>query len=426
MHIALLSPLPPQKSGIADYVYHLLKGFTENKNIHLTLFSNCDIKTILGYKVIHIDTLTENQLEEYDLILYQLGNNIHYHQYMLALLKQYGGVIHLHDLVLHHIIAGMNCHDEKMTPDYFNIINQHYGHENKDQIQQYLTKGSFIWETKNVIDFPLFEAFVQYADACIVHSQYAFQRVKNVFPRLPLYTIEQLYDLKPLIKKEYPKKTLRIGVFGGIDLQKKVDIVIEVLANIIEYNQDFDFKLNIIGFVNETCHAIYALPKKFGLEDKIFIHGRLNEAEYNQQLTNTDIIVALRIPTMGETSAVVMQGLQLGIPVIVNNVGWYSELPTIVDKISSIEVKQGLQNALLKYSNPSYLQKKTQEITEYALKHFNFERYIANYQIILEHIHYYQLSPPLYSQLAKVFQDLEIIDDDILLHGRLKKLEDLF
>ena len=276
-----------------------------------------------------------------------------------------------------------------------------------------------------MVDFPLFEEFIQYADACIVHSQYAFQRVKAVFPQLPLYIIDQLYDLTPL-KNRSLSKTLRIGVFGGVDLQKKVDIVIKVLADIQTLEPNFDFRLDVVGSIDETCDNIYDLPKKLALEDKIFLHGRLNEEHYNQRLASTDVIVALRIPTMGETSAVVMQGLQLGIPVIVNNVGWYRELPTIVDKVSSVEVKQGLQALLLKYSTPDYLQKKTQEISDYALEHFNFKTYIANYQAILKHAYHNQLSAPLYTQFAKVFRDLDIIDDDILLHGRLKRLEDLF
>lgn len=426
MHIALLSPLPPQKSGIADYVYHLLKGFSGNKNITITLFSNCDIHSILGYKVIHIDTLIENQLEDYDLIIYQLGNNIHYHQYMLALLKQYGGIIHLHDLVLHHIIAGMNNHEGEMSPNYFNLLINHYGEENKIYIQNKLAEGVLAWELNQVVDWPLFEEFVQYASSCIVHSHYAFQRIQAVFPRLPLYIIDQLYDLKPLEKKRLRQPPLRIGVFGGVELQKRVDIVIEVLADIQALNQNIAFRLDIIGSVSESCHDIYDLPKKFNLEDKISLHGRLDETQYNKQLADTDVIVALRVPTMGETSAVVMQGLQLGIPVIVNNVGWYSELPEIVDKISPIDVKQGLHALLLKYADPNYLHTKTQEITHYAQQHFNFETYIENYQTILEHNYHNQLNTLFYSPFASVFKDLDIIDDDILLRGCLEKLEAIF
>lgn len=428
MDIALLSPLPPQQSGIADYVFHLLKGFTNNENIHVTLFSNSHINSLLNCKVIPIDSLVESQLNDYDLIIYQLGNNIHYHQYILALLKQYGGIVHLHDLVLHHMIAGMNydADNEQITENYFDIIERHYGKANKIYIENKLTEGTAIWESKEVVDFPLFEEFVQYADSCIVHSNYTLNRVKAVFPQLKLYLIDQLYDLQPRIKKNNPPHCLRIGVFGGVDLQKKVEIVIEVLASIQALNQPMDFRLDVVGAVNENCEFIYSLPTELGLADKVFIHGRVDEAVYNELLNQTDVIVALRIPTMGETSAVVMQGLQLGIPVIVNNVGWYHELPEVVDKVSAVQLKQGLQTLLLKYLDTVYLKEKTQAITDYALAYFNFDDYISSYQEILTHEYHCQLNKPLYPRLAKVFKDLDIIDDDILLRQCLERLEGIF
>ncbi len=428
MDIALLSPLPPQQSGIADYVFHLLKGFTKNEYINITLFSNGHIDNLLNCKVINIDSLVESQLNDYDLIVYQLGNNIHYHQYMLALLKQYGGIVHLHDLVLHHMIAGMNYNadEELMIKGYFDIIESHYGKANKTYIENKLTEGIAVWESKEVVDFPLFEEFVQYADGCIVHSNYALNRVKAVFPQLKLYLIDQLYDLQPLVKKNKKSNCLRIGVFGGVDLQKKVDVVIEVLASIKALNQPMDFRLDVVGAVNENCESVFSLPTELGLEDKVFIHGRVDEINYNELLNQTDVIVALRIPTMGETSAVVMQGLQLGIPVIVNNVGWYHELPAVVDKVSAVQLKQGLQALLLKYLEADYLQIKTQAIRNYAQEYFNFDNYISHYQEILTHEYHCQLNKPLYPRLAKVFKDLDIIDDDILLRGCLEKLEGIF
>ncbi|MCK4493080.1 MAG: glycosyltransferase [Methylococcales bacterium] len=428
MEIALLSPLPPQQSGIADYVFHLLKGLIKSENINVTLFSNGNIDNLLNCKVIHIDTLVKNQLNDYDLIIYQLGNNIHYHQYMLDLLKQYGGIVHLHDLVLHHMIAGMNYNadDEQMGEAYFDLIENHYGKANKIYIENKLTEGIAVWESKEVVDFPLFEEFVHYADSCIVHSNYALNRVKAVFPHLSIYHIQQLYDLEPFIKKTKDSSCLRIGVFGGVDLQKKVEIVIEVLAKIQALNQPMDFRLDVVGAVNETCESIFALPMELGLEDKVFIHGRVDEAYYNKLLNQTDVIVALRIPTMGETSAVVMQGLQLGIPVIVNNVGWYHELPEVVDKVSAVQLKQGLQALLLKYLETDYLQIKTQAIRDYALEHFNFDAYVTYYQEILTHEYHCQLNKPLYPRLTKVFKDLDIIDDDILLKGCLERLEGIF
>jgi glycosyltransferase involved in cell wall biosynthesis len=40
-----------------------------------------------------------------------------------------------------------------------------------------------------------------------------------------------------------------------------------------------------------------------------------------------DVLVNLRYPTMGETSGSVIRALSLGKPLVVSDVGWFSELP---------------------------------------------------------------------------------------------------
>jgi hypothetical protein len=40
-----------------------------------------------------------------------------------------------------------------------------------------------------------------------------------------------------------------------------------------------------------------------------------------------DVLVNLRSPTMGETSGSVIRGLSLGKPMLVSDLGWFSELP---------------------------------------------------------------------------------------------------
>lgn len=425
MDIALFSPIPPQQSGIADYIFHLLKGFSNYSALNITVFSNIDVNSVLDYKVIFIDDIAEHQLEQYDLIIYQLGNNIHYHGYMLELLKKHGGIVHLHDVVLHHLFAMMTCDNDKAN-EYLEAIERHYGSQNRELIEEGLNNGVPIWHSNVIVDFPLFEEFVQYAESCIVHSEYALNKIKTVFPKLTVHKIDQLYDLKPLRKISKPSECLRIGIFGGVDLQKQVDVVINVLAKIYRLDKKVNFRLDVVGAVHEACDSIYSLPKSLELEDKVFIHGRVDEDKYSELLSATDVIVALRVPTMGETSAVVMQGLQLGIPVIVNDVGWYAELPKIVDKISNLYLEQNLQNLLLKYLDEDYLQSKTTAISEYALEYFNFETYIENYQAILDYEYSNRLNKPLYQHLSKVFKDSHLIDDDLLLKGCLDKIKKVF
>src|SRR5262249_61119745 len=55
--------------------------------------------------------------------------------------------------------------------------------------------------------------------------------------------------------------------------------------------------------------------------------GFADTARFEALLRATDVGVALRHPTLGETSAVVVRMLGLGVPVCVSTGGWYDELP---------------------------------------------------------------------------------------------------
>ncbi len=89
MKVAFFSPLPPVKSGIADYsaaVLEPLRHFAE------------------------IETFTEKPAHfdpaEYDIALYQLGNNPH-HTFAYEMAMRYPGVVVMHEANLHHLIADL-------------------------------------------------------------------------------------------------------------------------------------------------------------------------------------------------------------------------------------------------------------------------------------------------------------------------------
>ena len=61
-----------------------------------------------------------------------------------------------------------------------------------------------------------------------------------------------------------------------------------------------------------------------------------------------DVLVNLRYPTMGETSGSVIRALSLGKPVLVSDVGWFSELPDgVVLKVPVDELEAATLDAAL-------------------------------------------------------------------------------
>jgi glycosyltransferase involved in cell wall biosynthesis len=55
-------------------------------------------------------------------------------------------------------------------------------------------------------------------------------------------------------------------------------------------------------------------------------------------MASCDVVVSLRSPTMGETSGTVIRALSIGRPLVVSDVGWFSELPdTVAVKVAPDE-----------------------------------------------------------------------------------------
>src|SRR6266581_6027805 len=87
MRLAFFSPLPPARSGIADYSEALIESL--KPLVELEVFSRAD-QTFCP--------------ERFDLALYHVGNNGH-HAFVYEAALRHPGVVVMHESNLHHLIA---------------------------------------------------------------------------------------------------------------------------------------------------------------------------------------------------------------------------------------------------------------------------------------------------------------------------------
>ena len=110
--IAFFGPLPPLQTGIADYNAALLPLLRQDYEIDVFLPGSSSS----AHAYHHGEFLTRNQLDPYDLTLYQMGNQPKFHEYMYGYLYQHPGAVVFHDYCLHHSRADMllkrNMHAE--------------------------------------------------------------------------------------------------------------------------------------------------------------------------------------------------------------------------------------------------------------------------------------------------------------------------
>lgn len=325
--IALVTPWPPDHSGIADFSRDLALGLRD-EGFEVDVFTHA----VHPVRYAGITTCSVggrwpgNELAGYRHRLYQLGNNAEFHGWMLRALADQPGVLEVHDIVLHHLLIGLTCARDNWA-DYLHAVRDWYGDGVAMRAEEPLHKAvKPIWETPEVVDVPFFEIFLEHAQGIIVHSEYAATRIASALPRVPLRQVMQTYRHA----SGAPRQVLhRIGIFGGVQDNKKLDWILEAFGYLDAFMKGVE--VTVVGTVVPEC--AFLIEQARTLENlSISFVGRVDEEAFVKELERTDLCIALRYPTMGETSAIVMRAVQLGVPTIVSDNGWYAELPPEVMK----------------------------------------------------------------------------------------------
>ena len=328
IRIALVTPWPPDQSGIADFARDLAIGLAAAGHTVDVFTPGEDAEAVAGITVVRVPADWDGaDLASYAHRLYQLGNHADYHAWMLTAMTKQPGVVQLHDFVLHHLLIGLT-NDVDRWPFYLRAVREWYGEETAERAElALLGKARPLWEAAEVVDVPFFEFFVSHAAAVIAHSRFAAMRIVKRLPRLPMRQVAQTYRGQVLRQRT---SLSRIGIFGGVQENKKVDWIIEAFALLGAAMQPLE--VTVVGTVAEQSKALVTRAQAMEHLTIRFV-GRVDEAQFQSELANTDLCISLRHPTMGETSAIVMRALQHGVPTIVSDTGWYAELPPTVKKV---------------------------------------------------------------------------------------------
>lgn len=384
MNIAVVSPWPPQQTGIADYAYELVNDLVELGH-EITVVTEENQPKLLN-NVIFLNV--ENFIETYpkfDNIIYHMGNNSSFHIYQIYLLKKTGGTVHLHDLSLHHIMAWI-LYVNGSVELYARILSKWYGPHIGNKAIHLLNANKAIWDNEQeVVKYPFFEEVLQYADSLITHSDFAKNTVTNIF-NIPALKIYQLY--KPFDKEiaYNNKQEITLGIFGGVATNKRVDVVLNACRRLKD--RGINLKINIVGKVEENCKYLIDYSNEIGLTNKVEFHGRVDENLFEELFVNTDICIALRYPSMGETSAIVMRAIINNIPTIVSNVAWYKELPECIKKIDIDENEElMLTEAIYDLCQDDRRQSSKKEIEVFSNKSLSKEKILNEYIDFLKEVH---------------------------------------
>ncbi len=326
MKIALFSPLNPVKTGISDYTEELLPDLARQLDIEILIEPGYQPSAELAgrFTIRPFDPDTF-QAQDYDAILYHMGNNYAGHRYIYESLQRFPGIVVLHD----YVMQGFYAEQFDATGDfshYQTLLMKYYGGRGKEIAENIRSRSPVpIWESPDALYFPLNEEIVGLAKGLIVHSD--FVREKILFSASsPVVTIPHHGHIPKRfdtgrIREELGLKEDEILVCsaGYINKNKRLAVILEALSEL----PDLNFRFVVAG--EDRGKLLKAAMPSGRIEFQVLGHLPLKEME--RIISASDICINLRYPTMGESSGSLIRMMGYGKPILVTNIGSYAELP---------------------------------------------------------------------------------------------------
>jgi glycosyltransferase involved in cell wall biosynthesis len=307
LKVAYFSPLPPEPTGIADYSALLLPALAERVDVCVVPHG------------------TTTPPANTDVCLYHVGNNPEAHAWIVEALRSRPGVVVLHEFVLHHLVAGMTL-GRGDGAGYLGAMERGAGVAGR-LLAHGVIDGLVapLWEVR-AEDFPLADEVLEHAAkpgaALIVHSRYVAERALDAGYEGRLWTIPHPAWPSPAVASASLAGRPVIGSFGTINASKRLPQLLRAFAQLRCARPGAS--LHVAGGGDEAAWDELSRGQEL---DGVVWHGRVDERRLWSLIAASDVCVALRAPTMGETSGVAMRALSLGKPLVVSDVGWFAELP---------------------------------------------------------------------------------------------------
>ena len=173
---------------------------------------------------------------------------------------------------------------------------------------------------------------LDHADGVIVHSRYVEERIRERGFRGPVWRIPHPAWPEPEGLRPLPlprAASVVVGCFGNLNPAKRGPQLLQAFAELRKRHPD---ALLVLAGGISSRYDLELHAEEHGLElgDSVVHLGYVDEAQIWPLLAACDILVSLRWPTMGETSGSVIRALAAGRPLVVSDVGWFSELPDAV------------------------------------------------------------------------------------------------
>src|ERR1051325_9207086 len=201
MRVAFFSPMPPAKSGIADYSSALLAH----------LGHPAEVETFAARPAAFDPS-------RFDICVYQLGNNP-YHGFVYEAAMENPGVVVLHEANLHHLIADLTINRNDWD-GYVSEVGRNHGPEAEEYARRYVRTRQRAPDYR----LAMLQSVLSRSRGAIVHSEAVAQELRGQGFEGPIARIPHGSWTTPVDRMSYrarlgslmaiDERTPLIGVFG--------------------------------------------------------------------------------------------------------------------------------------------------------------------------------------------------------------------
>ncbi|MGA7993189.1 MAG: hypothetical protein WCC53_17310 [Thermoanaerobaculia bacterium] len=323
LSVGFIGPLPPTRSGIADYDAEILPALSEK--LRVVAYEPDDARKAL--------------VAGHAALLFQIGNDPIHAPSVEALFapgRNTPAVVVLHEFVLHHLFAAAYLARGR-DEDYARELERAHGERGRAfAAKRFRGPLPPVWD----IDpwaFPVSAGVIRAADAVVAHSALVTGAVLAAAPGTRVVTIPQHVARVPRATSEEARRALGlpldrpVGVtLGIVSPAKRIGKILEALASLPRERRPYFFVGGDVG----KDDGLLAASRRLGLDADVRFGGYLTNEDFWRAGAAATFAVNLRHPTMGETSHPVCRLAGLGVPLVVSATGWFRELPdSFADKI---------------------------------------------------------------------------------------------
>jgi glycosyltransferase involved in cell wall biosynthesis len=331
--LAIASPVPPDRSGVADYTMATMAAVAKHAEIDLYTETQGRILN-RAFNSIHPLSVEPYISRSYDGVISVLGNS-HLHLGTFDLLLNYGG--------------GAIAHDARMLHFYFSLLGSARTQDvaarelgrlvTMEEIQGWITN-------QRTMPILFLGEILEASQPVFVHSPTTREIIRNLYDRETIHLPFATYRAQSREFAGAPGRA-RARALLGIEEKDRLlvclgDLVPDKAPEECLWTASMLHEWGVpvcLAFVGNSQPEIVAylrsMANNIGLTDKIrFTGGIVDERIYQAYLAAADAAIQLRIYGFGGLSGAMLDGIAAGVPTIANaHLAEAMESPSYVARI---------------------------------------------------------------------------------------------